>query len=534
MRAAAWVAILLAGSAMLPTESALAGKNDGPAPPPDMQSASSSSSSSTHQAVAATSSSSSSASSTSQPRPTPFTADDLRLMEAVFENKEIGKSDISNNFTLYNDAWMKSITDEQSKMSYGRRDKAFFQKGESSKQEGWKLHISLPYDRANGAATEDTFKALAATLNTLRGLGVTHKFVFPGDYPKLLTDRVSTDGGTSWTPYQEGKFVTIYPKDEEELRTVAQTLRAAMYANDSEFNGLVQNQPGRGMVMDHVSLHGDHQVWPGLPIYMRYGTFQGTSFIDIPDSSQFDENSDESTPDEVLRLALGDDFQRYPDTYKVQNGATTTDKNRKGDFKKLKLGNWRIDDDYLKLFRVAPAFRENTRPKVEILKDEDERARAAQPVRHAAESSPTSVSKAAIDTILKKNAKEVTGEDIANLINHSHTLPLPQDWYRNLEKLQLKITILTLLSEDWKKNFTNKGLFKNPFAKDFPFLKNYEDTKKEFRSAWDSTSKAWSSRNHNERQANNDDDDNDEDVRGAKDDDDRDDNDSRRKEKSPE
>ena len=107
-------------------------------------------------------------------------------------------------------------------------------------EQGWKLHVS--------AATASATDVLRAVLPALLGEGVTFKVA---QSPTVLDSLNHGDGGLS----QVGKFVTIYPNDDEQAVRLAKRL-------DEATRGL------RG-----PAIPSDRSLRPGSLVHYRYGGF---------------------------------------------------------------------------------------------------------------------------------------------------------------------------------------------------------------------------------------------------------------------
>jgi serine/threonine protein kinase len=110
-------------------------------------------------------------------------------------------------------------------------------------QQGWKLHVSTTPDEA--ADTLDTCWEI------LVGLGVGFKFLKSRECVSARSSKYAERSGS-------GKFVTIYPIDEDELEVVIDVLGAALEGRTGPY------------VLSDVR-------WRNGPLYLRYGAFRDRS-----------------------------------------------------------------------------------------------------------------------------------------------------------------------------------------------------------------------------------------------------------------
>ncbi|MFI5529950.1 class IV lanthionine synthetase LanL [Kitasatospora sp. NPDC051853] len=114
--------------------------------------------------------------------------------------------------------------------------------GHVGRRQGWKLHVS--------ATPLSAAVVLARSLPVLFGQGCAFKFARTLEHvSSLVSTRCARGSG--------GKFLTAYPDDDEQFRTVAGLLHAATL-------GL----PGPAVLSDRPYL-------PGSQVYYRYGAFRG-------------------------------------------------------------------------------------------------------------------------------------------------------------------------------------------------------------------------------------------------------------------
>jgi hypothetical protein len=378
--------------------------------------------------VTSSASSSSSATSSSAGR---FTHDILQQLNQRYYAGDDNASERDATIGQVN-VYEDSFHFEGGSRAYLLKDDIFFVGGAARQGHGWKLHISLPYDQSdqnNPKPTDNTYKALSATLNVLGDMKVAHKFVFPGAYDRLLESQVSKDGGKTYESFQKGKFVTVYPRDKDEFQRVCSTLREQMRSGN-EFREVVSTQNGSPTMDDHIFIHGDSQVFDGLPIYMRYGAFtRSGNLIRIEGSEKFpgDPQRPQDVPDEVVKLALGEDAEdtdRYPKDYlEVPSKAKGPERKHQHSAFKYVFDHWEIHDNYLRLFRSAPATkdRELTEWKTfsEAVKTEQDLDRPTH-VAHAerAEAAPRiDEPDVSVSDILDRNVMKLRTEDINRLVH---------------------------------------------------------------------------------------------------------------------
>ncbi|WP_116211429.1 class III lanthionine synthetase LanKC [Streptomyces olivoreticuli] len=112
--------------------------------------------------------------------------------------------------------------------------------------QGWKIHVSATADTAD--------KTAADVWDYCVERGIPFKFV-PG--PHLLHLRNTKYAGRD----HSGKFITVYPADEEQLRTTL-----------TELHGIVGGRPGPYVLTD--------LRWHEGPLYVRYGAFARRFCVD--------------------------------------------------------------------------------------------------------------------------------------------------------------------------------------------------------------------------------------------------------------
>jgi hypothetical protein len=86
--------------------------------------------------------------------------------------------------------------------------------------QGWKLHVAAPVD--------GTVEVLARVLPVLRDAGVQFKFLLD-PRANAMTSR------KTWPRASSGKFVTVYPVDEERFVQVADRLAEALEGIDGPY-----------------------------------------------------------------------------------------------------------------------------------------------------------------------------------------------------------------------------------------------------------------------------------------------------------
>lgn len=110
--------------------------------------------------------------------------------------------------------------------------------------QGWKIHVS--------ATRENADKTAATVWDTCVPLGVPFKFV---PAPHLLHLRNSKYAGRDTS----GKFVTVYPRDEEQLHRLLRELdgvlggqdRIGPYCNRKNTSGYDTTPAGFGLIVNH-------------------------------------------------------------------------------------------------------------------------------------------------------------------------------------------------------------------------------------------------------------------------------------------
>ncbi|GJF32090.1 serine/threonine protein kinase [Kitasatospora sp. NE20-6] len=116
------------------------------------------------------------------------------------------------------------------------------------REQGWKLHVS-----ATPLSAPAVLSRVAAVL---AGERVPFKFART---PRLLTDLVAIDQERG----SGGKFVTVYPADDEQFRRLAEALHRA-----------TAGLPGPGIL-------SDRPYRPGSLVHYRYGVFRGTDRLTV-------------------------------------------------------------------------------------------------------------------------------------------------------------------------------------------------------------------------------------------------------------
>jgi len=147
--------------------------------------------------------------------------------------------------------------------------------------QGWKLHVSAPLGKEGDVAE--------AVLPELRKLGIQHKVATPQGYGRLFATDATGAPGT-----QQGKLVTIYPKNEAEAAAVARAMRQTL---DKE--GLSTQK--------FVEIPGEREVAPG--VYARYGQFRAHADLPMgkirtPDGQIVPDTRGQYKPDWVQDLRL--------------------------------------------------------------------------------------------------------------------------------------------------------------------------------------------------------------------------------------
>ena len=108
--------------------------------------------------------------------------------------------------------------------------------------QGWKFHVS--------AKPENMHEIAEKMLPVLQREGIPHKVVNPKQFDRY----VSKIGNPDKT--QQGKFITVYPQNNEEARRYAQLLRQIV--EDNNFNR-----------DDFINIPNENEIAPG--IFVRYG-----------------------------------------------------------------------------------------------------------------------------------------------------------------------------------------------------------------------------------------------------------------------
>ena len=129
--------------------------------------------------------------------------------------------------------------------------------------QGWKFHVS--------ATPENMHKIVEKMLPILQRKGIPHKVVSPKHFNKYV-QRIGKQSDS-----QQGKFITVYPKNKKEAKRYAQILRQIMKKHT-----LTQS--------DFINIPNEHEIAPG--IFARYGRLVDGNLIDrqgreIPGTDDF-------------------------------------------------------------------------------------------------------------------------------------------------------------------------------------------------------------------------------------------------------
>ena len=108
--------------------------------------------------------------------------------------------------------------------------------------QGWKFHIS--------AKPENMHEIAEKMLPFLQREGISHKIVNPKHFDRYV-ERIGNPNDT-----QQGKFITVYPRNNEEARKYAQILRQVMEENNFNRD-------------DFINIPNEYEIAPGL--FVRYG-----------------------------------------------------------------------------------------------------------------------------------------------------------------------------------------------------------------------------------------------------------------------
>lgn len=145
---------------------------------------------------------------------------------------------------------------------------------------GWKLHVS--FDPANYGQWEGALAHVLYILQLMRceqpPVPVSHKLRPLETYAAFSTSAVNKAGAPiliNGVPMQSGKLITIYTLTPEITAAVARRLKVAFEAAN------LVNAP-------HDLVPGDWRLFPGLPIFMRFGAANnapGTTILTPPAGS---------------------------------------------------------------------------------------------------------------------------------------------------------------------------------------------------------------------------------------------------------
>ena len=118
-------------------------------------------------------------------------------------------------------------------------------------QQGWKFHIS--------AKPENMGEIADKLLPLLQREEIAHKVIHPEFFNKYV-DRIGNSQDT-----QQGKFITIYPKNEQQASRYAQILKRVMTQNNFNKD-------------DFINIPNEHEIAPG--VFVRYGRLSGEDLLD--------------------------------------------------------------------------------------------------------------------------------------------------------------------------------------------------------------------------------------------------------------
>lgn len=225
------------------------------------------------------------------------------------------------------------------------RDNSFIFFGQAEQRTGWKIHVS--------ADNYQDEKILIPVLNALYTFeGNEGKPFITGRFTPRLPFKITDKnlGAKQENIHQRGKYITVYPKNENDYRAAVRVIRKTL-------SQIKSNQK-----LDFEPVRNDLQLFEGLPIYTRFGELRNPhpdredkeleGWLDVPQGL---ENEYQPVKDDDLRRGIVTGAEAWAPPWKVHEGRRLLHQMRNEQKKERSLISRILGRD-----KTAQKFREKT------------------------------------------------------------------------------------------------------------------------------------------------------------------------------